>query len=190
MRKICGLASANLSSSFSSLLLHSSAPVRRGYFPLLPAHHNPSTQPLPPETVNYFSLHISLKSHCVRVQSCSAMSKSLQPRGLQPPRLLCPWGFPGKDTGVGCHVLLQVFLTQGLNPHLLRLLYWQAYSLPLVPFGKKSPQVREILKLKYEGLKEVSWVNTSGGACMGACFSVGGVSLVHLDLSVPLSTLL
>ena len=30
--------------------------------------------------------------------------------------LLCPWDFPGKNTGVGCHFLLQgVFLTQGLN---------------------------------------------------------------------------
>ena len=26
---------------------------------------------------------------------------------LQPTRLLCPWDFPGKDTGVGCHFLLQ-----------------------------------------------------------------------------------
>ena len=34
--------------------------------------------------------------------------------------LLCPWNFPGKNTGVGCHSLLQgIFLTQGLNPGLL-----------------------------------------------------------------------
>ena len=38
---------------------------------------------------------------------------SLQPHGLQPTRLLCPWDFPGKNTGVGCHSLLQgIFLTQ------------------------------------------------------------------------------
>ena len=35
------------------------------------------------------------------------MSDSVRPRGLQPTRLLCPWDFPGKDTGVGCHFLLQ-----------------------------------------------------------------------------------
>ena len=36
------------------------------------------------------------------------------------PRLLCPGDFPGMDTGVGCHALLQrIFLTQGLNPHIL-----------------------------------------------------------------------
>ena len=38
--------------------------------------------------------------------SCSVMSDSLQPRGLYPTRLLCPWDFPGKSTGVGCHCLL------------------------------------------------------------------------------------
>ena len=49
-------------------------------------------------------------------------------------RLLCPWDSPGKNTGVGCHALLQgIFLTQGSNPHLLYLLHWQVGSLPLVP---------------------------------------------------------
>ena len=36
------------------------------------------------------------------------MPDSLRPHGLQPTRLLCPWDFPGKDTGVGCHFLLQL----------------------------------------------------------------------------------
>ena len=31
----------------------------------------------------------------------------LATHGLQPTRLLCPWDFPGKSTGVGCHCLLQ-----------------------------------------------------------------------------------
>ena len=34
------------------------------------------------------------------------MSNSLRPHGLQPTRLLHPWDFPGKSTGVGCHCLL------------------------------------------------------------------------------------
>ena len=43
-------------------------------------------------------------------------------------------GFPGKNTGVGCHFLLQgLFPTQGLNPGLL---HWQADSLPSQPPGK------------------------------------------------------
>ena len=33
--------------------------------------------------------------------SCSVMSDSSQPYGLQPTRLLCPWDFPGKNTAVG-----------------------------------------------------------------------------------------
>ena len=63
------------------------------------------------------------------------MSESLQPHGLQPARLLCPLDFPGKNTGVGCHALLQgTFLiqqspvrepTSSVSPAL------QAVSLPL-----------------------------------------------------------
>ena len=37
------------------------------------------------------------------VLSHSVMSNSLQPHRLQPIRLLCPWDFPGKISGVGCH---------------------------------------------------------------------------------------
>ena len=47
--------------------------------------------------------------------------------GLQPTRPLLPWDFPEKNTGVGCHFLLQeTFLTQGLNPgflHCRQMLY-------------------------------------------------------------------
>ena len=39
--------------------------------------------------------------------------------GLQPTKLLHPWDSPGKNTGVGCHFLLQgIFSIQGLNPGL------------------------------------------------------------------------
>ena len=48
------------------------------------------------------------------------MSDSLRLHGLQLARLLCPWDFPGKNTGVGCHSLLQgIFPTQGSNLGLL-----------------------------------------------------------------------
>ena len=68
---------------------------------------------------------------CVcQVPSCSVMFNSLQPYELQPTRLICPWDSPGKNTGVSCHALLQgIFLTQGSNLHLLRLLHRQAGSL-------------------------------------------------------------
>ena len=54
-------------------------------------------------------------------QVCSVVSDSLQ-YGLEITMLLCPWNFPGENTGLGCHFLLQgIFLTQGLNLCLLRL---------------------------------------------------------------------
>ena len=44
-----------------------------------------------------------------------------------------PWDSPGKNTGVGCHFLLQgIFLMQGLN---LCVLHWQVDSLPLSHHG-------------------------------------------------------
>ena len=64
----------------------------------------------------------------------SVVSDSVQPPGLWPARLLCPWDSPGKNTGEGSHALLQgIFPTQGSDPYLLRLPRWQAGSLPLEP---------------------------------------------------------
>ena len=37
----------------------------------------------------------------------SVVSDSVRPHRRQPTRLLCPWESPGKNTGVGCHFLLQ-----------------------------------------------------------------------------------
>ena len=58
---------------------------------------------------------------------CLVVSNSLWPYGLQPTRLLCPWDSPGKNTGVGCHSLLQgIIPTQGSNldlPHWRLILY-------------------------------------------------------------------
>ena len=68
------------------------------------------------------------------------MPDSLQSYGLLPTRFLCPWDSPGKDTGVGCHALLQgSYPTQGLNPYLFGLLHLHAGSLPLHHLG--SPPV-------------------------------------------------
>ena len=75
----------------------------------------------------HFHFHPPLqKLSCLFVHWCGCcclITKScltLQPLDLQPTRLLCPWDFPGKNTGVGCHLLLQeIFPTQGSNPHLL-----------------------------------------------------------------------
>ena len=73
---------------------------------------------------------------------------------------LCPWDFPGKNTGVGCHYLLQgIFPTQGFKPHLLSLLHWQADSLPSEPPGKSMKLLSCLLFLnsfnRFFGLQQV-----------------------------------
>ena len=56
----------------------------------------------------------SFRHVCVGVCPCSMVSDSSRSYGLKPTRLLCPWDFPGKNTGVGCHFLPQgIFPTQG-----------------------------------------------------------------------------
>ena len=49
-----------------------------------------------------------------RKWSRSVVSDSLWPHGLQPIRLLHPWDFPGKSTGVGCHLSSYFFLVSML----------------------------------------------------------------------------
>ena len=87
-------------------------------------------------------LHFSVLSYTAlytkqqQLFSHPVMSDSLRPHRLQSTRLLCPWHFPGKNIGVGCHFLLQgIFVTQGSNPCLL---LWQVDSLSLSHQG--SPQ--------------------------------------------------
>ena len=119
----------------------------------LPAHHclkHPSFLPhkctfilLIPVFVYVAVSSTHIGSHCCsvflpkRVLFVVAVVQSLG--HVQPARLLCPWGFPGKNTGVGCHFLLQViFPTQGSNPHLL---HWQVNSLPLSHLGNPQSSV-------------------------------------------------
>ena len=53
----------------------------------------------------------SLGCRCLVAKLCLAL---LQHHGLYPASLLCLWYFPGKNSRVGCHFLLQgIFLTQG-----------------------------------------------------------------------------
>ena len=86
---------------------------------------------------NFFMPQFLQLMHKMCVLSHSVMSVSLQVLDHKPPGSSCPWDFPGKNTGVGCHFLLQgIFPIQGLNPCLLHLLHWQADTLPLAPLGK------------------------------------------------------
>ena len=66
----------------------------------------------------------------------------LQPLRQWPARLLCPWDFPGKNSGVGCHILLQgIFQTHpGMKPASPAL---QADSLLLS--YQESPSMEQLL---------------------------------------------
>ena len=62
------------------------------------------------------------------------------PMDCSPTRILCPWDFPGKNTGVGCHFLLQgIFPTEVSNLWLLCLLHcrryfnWSSYWHKVIP---------------------------------------------------------
>ena len=62
---------------------------------------------------------------------------------VYPTRLLCPWEFPGKNTGVGCCALLQrIFPTQSLNPgplHFRQILYHLSQLKDVWVITLKSP---------------------------------------------------
>ena len=87
-----------------------------------------SSQPCQPAPRTFLK-----KKKCMRaklLQSCLTLCNTTD----SPARVFCPWDSPGKNTRMDCHALLQgIFLTQGSNPRLLYLLYWQAGSLPLAP---------------------------------------------------------
>ena len=89
------------------LLLSHFSPVRLCATPQTAVHHTPPS--LGFSRQEYWSglpfpspMHESEKWKW----SCSVMSDSSRPHGRQPTRLLRPWDFPGKSTGVGCHCLL------------------------------------------------------------------------------------
>ena len=52
-------------------------------------------------------LQATLAAAAAAAKYASVMSDSVRPHRWQPTRLLRPWDSPGKNTGVGCHFLLQ-----------------------------------------------------------------------------------
>ena len=93
----------------------------------LPLHHPGSPlSPLHKPVLNCAVL-------CLVAQLCLTL---WDPMDCSPPGFSVHGILPGKNTGTGCHFLLQgIFPTQGLNPRLLHLLHWQADSLPLHHLG-------------------------------------------------------
>ena len=73
--------------------------------------------------------------------NCLTLRDSKDCRSLA--RLLCPWEFPGKSTGVGYHFPLQgIFLTQGSKLHLLCLLHCRWILYLLSHWGSPSNQLK------------------------------------------------
>ena len=90
--------------------------------------------------LHFFPFEMVLVTASSAVLSYSIVTDSLRPHGLQPTRIFCPWNFSGKNTGVGCHCLLQrIFPTQGWKWCLLGLLHGQADSSPLGQVGSPTP---------------------------------------------------
>ena len=72
------------------------------------SHHRPFAHAVPSawHTLPFLLRLLLLLSHTV-------VSDSVRPHRRQPTRLPCPWDSPGKNTGVGCHFLLQCMKVKG-----------------------------------------------------------------------------
>ena len=95
---------------------------------------------------------------------CSVLSNSLWPHGLEPTRLLCPWDFPGKNTGVSIHSLLHAGLPDpGIKPGSPTL---QADSLPSEPPGSIYSTRNKMPTLSscpsWQSMGQSSWKLTPG----------------------------
>ena len=91
----------------------------------------PSTPPHVPTLLVCFSCCFFHLSCCFTAESSPTLLRS---HVLQPARLLCPWDFPGKNTGVSCRFPLPKDLSNpGIEPR--SAILW-ADSLPAEPQGK------------------------------------------------------
>ena len=84
----------------------------------------------------YFSTNRKCKYIVLLLYCLWLLRRSVVSSPLTHPPGFFVWDFPGKNTSVGCHFLLQeIFLTRGSYLHLLFLLDWQVDSLPLSLLG-------------------------------------------------------
>ena len=96
--------------------------------------------------------------------ACSVVSDSLPPCGLQPTNLLCPWDFPGKNSGAGSRSLPEgIFPIQEWKPGLLHC-RWILYCLS----HQESPRI-----LGFTQPRVASSYDLDGTATLGACSLVG-----------------
>ena len=119
------------------------------------------------------------KYECVQAQSCLTLCNSMD---CSPPGSSVHGIFQAKNTGAGCHFLLQgIFPTQGSNSHLLLLWYWQEDSLPLSDQGSLKIRVEHLQWKKNITLDSSVW-------CDGTELSSKISSAALSKYSVPLSS--
>ena len=115
-------------------------------------------------------------------------------------QLLCSWDSSGKNTGVGCHALLQgIFLTQGWNPQFLCLLHWQVDSLPLMPPGQPKycvcvcvcvcVYISSVQSLSRVRLFATPWI-TAPQASLSITNSQSSLKLMSIESVMPSSHLI
>ena len=108
---------------------------------------------------------ISFSNACMHGKSLQSCPTLCYPMDCRPPRLLCPQDSPGKNTGVGCHALLQgICPTQGSNPglpHCRRILYFLS--------RQGSPWILEWVAYPFS--RGSSWSrNQAGVSCIAGRF--------------------
>ena len=90
----------------------------------------------------------------------------------------CPWNSPGKNTGVGCHFLLQRFFpTQGLNLCLLLhrqvLYHWAIWE---VPFNFATCKIAKIIASSEDTVQKGDRITSENAVRL---FEVGIVIHIH-----------
>jgi len=109
------------------------AHTNTGIYMIEQGYTNGGHQCLSPQELGNPSRLLPLLVGGLVTKSC----KTLQSYELLPTRLLCPWDFLGKNTGEGCHFLLQkIFPTQESNPCLLHC--WQSPTLQVNSLSTES----------------------------------------------------
>ena len=104
------------------------------------------------------------------------MSDSVRPHRRQPTRLPCPWDSPGKNTGVGCHFLLQCMNVKSESE------VAQSYPTPSNPmdYSLPGPSIHGIFQARVLELGAIAFSNTYYYYTLKR-HDTGFLGLVHWD---------
>ena len=123
---------------------------------------------------------------CLVAQLCPTLCNMCPT--LWPTKLLCPWGWTrilGKNTGVGCHALLQeIFPTQGSNPgfsHCRQILYHLSHHCEKSSISPTNFWEIKLNKMNYVSVVtgEMAWTHGTGGSDIKeSVWNVGNLGLI------------